>query len=141
MSQLIAKGINTIKYTNAVLRNWEKLGKNKFILLRVDGFNSPDFHKLNIFKDLCLDLARQQDAEFIKDIAILITEPNFENILDASTNRIILVLENQASFTNHDVMFTPEAGDLMWTNEEIKINNHSDNLSIILIIDIEEFLL
>lgn len=141
MSQLINRGINTIPFTNAVLRNLADLGDTNYILLRSSNYNMPEFAKLNIFKPLVLDLARQFDAGQINDIAIIITKPGQDVKLDAEKNRIILILENEASFTNNENRYTPAPGDLIWTNEEITINNTAMSISYILVIDLEEFVL
>ena len=139
MSQLLQKQIITIPYTNAVLRNIKTL--NDYVLLRSDGVNLPEFAKLSVFKDLVLELGKQVSAEFISDVGILILKQGKSLTLNETDNRLILNLENSSVYSNNDKRYTPDTGDLIWTNETITITNTSDNISIILVIDFREFLL
>ena len=139
MAQLLQKNIITIPYTNAVLRNQNKL--NEYVILRSDGINFPEFATLSVFKDLILELGKQVSAEFISDACIVINKPGKNLTLNAVENRIILNLENSSVFSINDKRFTPDTGDLVWTNDTITINNSSDNLSLLLIIAFKEFLL
>lgn len=139
MAQLLQKQINTIPYTNAVLRNIKDL--NDYVMLRSDGYNLPDFAKLSVFKDLVLELAKQVSAEFITDAGIIINRSGKHLKLNETDNRIILNLENSSIYSHDDKRFTPDTGDLIWTNEELTITNISDEISILLVIDFREFLL
>lgn len=140
MSQLLQKQIITIPYTNAVLRNIKTLNDG-VVALRVDGVNLPEFAKLSVFKDLVLELGKQVSAEFISDVGILILKQGKSLTLNETDNRLILNLENSSVYSNNDKRYTPDTGDLIWTNETITITNTSDNISIILVIDFREFLL
>ena len=139
MSQLLQKQIITIPYTNAVLRNIKTL--NDYVLLRSDGVNLPEFAKLSVFKDLVLELGKQVSAEFISDVGILILKQGKSLTLNETDNRLILNLENSSVYSNYDNRYTPDTGDLIWTNETITITNSSNNISIILVIDFKEFIL
>lgn len=139
MSQLLQKQIITIPYTNAVLRNIKTL--NDYVLLRSDGVNLPEFAKLSVFKDLVLELGKQVSAEFISDVGILILKQGKSLTLNETDNRLILNLENSSVYSNNDNRYTPDTGDLIWTNETITITNSSNNISIILVIDFKEFIL
>lgn len=140
MSQLLQKQIITIPYTNAVLRNIKTLNDG-VVALRVDGVNLPEFAKLSVFKDLVLELGKQVSAEFISDVGILILKQGKSLTLNETDNRLILNLENSSVYSNNDNRYTPDTGDLIWTNETITITNSSDNISLLLIIDFREFLL
>lgn len=140
MSQLLQKQIITIPYTNAVLRNIKTLNDG-VVALRVDGVNLPEFAKLSVFKDLVLELGKQVSAEFISDVGILILKQGKSLTLNETDNRLILNLENSSVYSNNDKRYTPDTGDLIWTNETITITNSSDNISLLLIIDFREFLL
>ena len=142
MIQLLQKNINTIALTNAILRNIK--GQEEilnYLALRTDGINTSNFVKLDIFKNLSLDLARQVNAEFITDIGIL-TIPTGQSInLEDTNNRLILILENSSSFEHNDKRFIPESGDLVWLNEKITITNNDIPLTILFVLDFREFLL
>lgn len=137
MAQLLNKQMVTTKYTNALLRNFT----DNIVFLRVDEKNTDNFKILSCFKDLVLDLCRFVDACKIKDIAVITTNIGDIIPLEKVQNRLILILENEASFTYADNRFKPEVGDLLWLNHDITIENHSTSKSIILVIDFEEFLL
>lgn len=140
MSQLLQKQIITIPYTNAVLRNIKTLNDG-IVALRVDGVNLPEFAKLSVFKDLVLELGKQVSAEYISDVVVLILQQGKSLTLNETDNRLILNLENSSVYSNNDKRYTPDTGDLIWTNETITITNTSDNISIILVIDFKEFIL
>lgn len=140
MSQLLQKQIITVPYTNAVLRNIKTLNDG-IVTLRADGLNLPDFAKLSILKDLVLELGKQVSAEYISDVVVLILQQGKSVTLNEYDNRLLLNLENSSVYSSNDKRYTPDTGDLIWTNETITITNTSDNISIILVIDFKEFLL
>lgn len=143
MIQLLQKNINTIQLTNTVLRNTKNENHNEIIYvpLRTDNINVPNFIKLDVFKNLSLDLARQVNAEIITDIGIILIPSGKSLNLEDCNNRLILIMENTASFEHDDKRFVPEAGDLLWLNEKISINNTGLSSSIIFVLDFKEFLL
>ena len=138
MNQLLNKGFNTTKLTNTVLKNYDK----NIIVLREDKLNTYEFSKYQDFKNVCLDISREYNGDVINDIAIVITKPGQENNIGLNKNRYILILESQASFIKENQeKFNLENGDLFWSNEELIIHNHSQSDSIILILDIEDFII
>lgn len=139
MAQLLQKQINTTIYTNAILRNIKSFGQ--VVGLRIDGVNYPDFSRLSVFKDLVLELGKQVSAEFISDVSIVILRPGETITLNEYDNRLILNLENTAAYSNEESRFTPSPGDLLWTNEELDIQNTSAQVCFLLVIDFREFLL
>lgn len=139
MAQLLNKGINTVNFTNSILRNEKKL--DDYIILRNEGVNTPFFSMLSIFKDLILDIGRQVSAEYINDICIMKVQQGKSINLNEVENRLILCLENSSIFSYNDKRFTPDTGDLIWTNDNISIINSSDAVTFLLVIDFKEFLL
>jgi hypothetical protein len=139
MAQLLSQGINTVNFTNAVLRNMKNF--NDYVILRSDGMNTPEFSTLSSFKDLVLDIGRQVNSEIITDIGLIKLTIGKNITLNEVDNRLILCLENSSVFSTDDKRYTPNTGDLIWTNETISISNSSDNISLLLVIDFKEFLL
>lgn len=141
MSQLIQNGINTTQYLNAILRNKDLQAFGSYVSLREAGVNQYLFSKLPIFKNVILDLARSVDAEAITDAGIIIQEPGKGITLEAVPNRLILCIASEASFSEDEKRYIPKTGDLIWTSSTIKIDNHSGNLAVFLVLDFKEFLL
>jgi hypothetical protein len=137
MAQLLSQGINTVNFTNAVLRNMKNF--NDYVILRSDGMNTPEFSTLSSFKDLVLDIGRQVNSEIITDIGLIKLTIGKNITLNEVDNRLILCLENSSVFSTDDKRYTPNTGDLIWTNETISISNSSDNISLLLVIDFKEY--
>ena len=142
MIQLLQRQINTIPYTNAILRNFVKDETQLlYISLRDKMVNKEEFKKLDILKNLSLDLARQVNSEFIYDIGVLILPSGQSVNLEDAENRLILCLENASFFEHKESRFKPEPGDLLWLNEKVTISNTETSLSVLFILDFKEFLL
>ena len=142
MIQLLQRQINTIHYTNAILRNYVKdESQLLYIALRDKMANKEEFKKLDILKNLSLDLARQVNSDFITDIGVLIIPSGQSVNLEDAENRLILCLENSAFFEHKESRFKPEPGDLLWLNEKVTISNTETSLSVLFILDFKEFLL
>ena len=142
MIQLLQRQINTIPYTNAILRNFVKDETQLlYISLRDKMVNKEEFKKLDILKNLSLDLARQVNSEFIYDIGVLILPSGQSVNLEDAENRLILCLENASFFEYKESRFKPEPGDLLWLNEKVTISNTETSLSVLFILDFKEFLL
>lgn len=137
--QLLSKGINTTNLVNSVLRNQKDLGE--CVILRNDNFSTPEFSKLSVFKDAVLDLGRQVSAGEIPDVALLKLEVGKSFTLHGVDNRLILCLLNSSVFTYDDRRSTPDTGDLLWLNSDVTVTNSSDSISLLLVVDFNEFLL
>ena len=142
-SQLLQKGIITSKFLNDFIRNKDFLERNKvYYILREDTINHKNLTVLSNYKQLLLDLARQFDAEIIENAFIVHLKPMESCQLHESNKRIILCLDNSSRFLDSDLHFSPESGDLLFTNSSLlDIDNSSQTDTILLVIDYKEFML
>ena len=140
-SQLLQKGILTSKYLNDFLRNKKDLEKNNvYYVLREDQQNNKNLTVLSNFKPLLLDLARQFDAEIINHAFIVHLQPLQHCQLHDADKRLILCLDNSSRFLDDNLHFTPESGDLLFTNSNLlEIDNSNQTDTVLLVIDFKEF--
>lgn len=138
--QLLNK-INTVGYTNQILRQKDKL-TGIATILREDNINTESFRPFSDFKSLCLDIGRQVNADIITDIAIIsLTSGKNVNLGTPSNGRIIVALETQSIFNVDDRQINLESGSIVFTDENLSIINTSIYDTYLLVIDFKEFII
>lgn len=140
-TQLLEQSFPVLQYSNSVFRNISFF-KGDYILLRENGLNQELLRFFSSFKPLILDLARKVDAESITDVALVKCKPMSEGSivnLGKAENRLILALESECAFIFKDKRVVVPSGWLLWTDDEILIENTSTNTGLFLVIETKEF--
>lgn len=138
--QLLNK-INTVGYTNQILRQKDKL-TGIATILRADNVNTESFRPFSDFKQLVLDIGRQVNADIITDIAIIhLPIGKNVNLGTPVDGRIIVALETQSIFAIEDRQINLESGSIVFTDENLNIINTSNYDTYLIIIDFKEFII